>query len=195
MSKKINIAIFASGSGSNAEELIKYFNSHPLIQVSLILSNKKDAYVLERAKKFAIPAITFNKDTYLNPDMFLPILINQKIDFIILAGFLWLIPEYLVNFYQGKIINIHPALLPKFGGKGMYGRYVHEAVKLSNEKETGITIHLVNKNYDEGDIVFQEKVSLNHSDTPDTIASKVHQLEHKYYPIISEQIVKKVFGV
>lgn len=177
-----HIAIFASGSGSNAEEIVKFFNSNNAASVSLILSNKADAYVLERAKKYDIPTITFNRNQLKDPDQVLAQLKDYDIDFIVLAGFLWLMPVEIIKAYPNKIVNIHPALLPKYGGKGMYGMKVHEAVVENKEMESGITIHFVNEKYDEGKIILQAKCSIESSDTPEMVAQKVHALEYEHYP-------------
>lgn len=187
MNKKAKIVIFASGGGSNAEEIIKYFRGNPFIEVVLVLSNNPEAYVLERARKLGIEAQVFSKPQFKDPGTLLELLETKHVSHIVLAGFLWLIPEYLINAFPERIINIHPALLPKYGGKGMYGMKVHQAVRESNEKETGITIHLVNKKYDEGRILFQERCNVESGDTPEEIARKVHILEYKSYPKIIEQ--------
>jgi len=184
------LAIFASGNGSNAEEIIKYFNNKPEVEVSLILSNKPDAYVLQRAKKNSVKSEVFSaKD--LREGRVLEQLKANKIDFIVLAGFLLLIPSSLVEAYPNRIINIHPALLPKHGGKGMYGDRVHQAVKDSGDTQTGITIHYVNAKYDEGQIIFQATCDIEPENTADTIASKVHQLEYAHYPRVVEETVNK----
>ncbi len=178
------IAIFASGSGSNAQNIVEYFENNPLVKVQLILANKPDAFVLERAKNLGIPSIVFNRDDFYKSNNVLDILDINEIDFVVLAGFLWLIPDNLIHKYPSKIINIHPALLPKYGGKGMYGAKVHEAVRASGDKETGITIHYVNEKYDKGQIIFQTKTKIEKTDTPDSIAQKVHELEYKNFPKI-----------
>ena len=181
-----NIAIFASGGGSNAEAIIQHFKDHKSIKVSLIVSNKKNAYVLERARKHQIPSLRINRDLFYNSTDILSQLKRQQIDVIILAGFLWLIPEYLIDSYLDRILNIHPALLPKYGGKGMYGHHVHQAVKDNKEKISGITIHLVNKEYDKGRHLLQATAVLDPEDSPDDIASKVLKLEHRYFPQVIE---------
>jgi len=183
------IALFASGSGTNVENIAEYFKNHSDIEIALILSNKSDAYVLKRAKKMEIKAMVFNRKQFYNTDNILNTLKDENIDFIVLAGFLWLIPNNLLQEYPQKIINIHPALLPKYGGKGMYGDKVHKAVVDNKEKESGITIHYVNEKYDEGDIIFQAKCKVLPNDTPDDVASKVHNLEYKHFPEIIEKIV------
>lgn len=183
------IAIFASGSGSNAEKITEYFKNNDKIDVSLILTNNPKAYVLERARRLQVPAVTFNREELRNTDKVIQILKDHKVDFVVLAGFLLLIPENLVEAYPNRIINIHPALLPKFGGKGMYGDKVHEAVKSAGERETGISIHYVNSKYDEGEIIFQAKCPVTEEDTPETVAGKVHQLEYQHYPQVIESVI------
>jgi len=184
-----NIAIFASGSGTNAENIINYFNDRDEINIPLIVSNKPDAYVLSRAKKYKVPTLILNKKEFYETDKIIADLYQYKIDVIVLAGFLWLIPTYLINAFTDKIINLHPALLPKFGGKGMYGSHVHQAVIDAKEKESGITIHVVNEIYDEGKIIFQAKCVVNENDTPETLSQKIHQLEYKFFPLIIERFL------
>jgi phosphoribosylglycinamide formyltransferase 1 len=176
------LAIFASGSGTNAEAIFKHFQEHSTIEVVTLLSNNPHAYALERAKKFNVPTFVFNRIQFRESEDVLNYLKERRVTHIVLAGFMWLVPMNLVKAFPGKIINIHPALLPKFGGKGMYGMHVHEAVKAAGESETGITIHEVNERYDEGRILFQAKCSIEVTDTPDQIATKVHSLEHLHYP-------------
>lgn len=188
----IKIAIFASGSGSNAEKITQYFNGMPEIGVSLILSNNPNAYVLERAKMLDIESVTFSREE-LKSSKVLEVLQQHQIDFIVLAGFLLLVPENLVEAYPNRIVNIHPALLPKHGGKGMYGDKVHEAVKSSRDLETGITIHYVNNRYDEGELIFQAKCAVTESDTPKTVADKVHALEYQHYPHVIETVINNSF--
>jgi len=185
----IKIAIFASGSGSNAENLFRYFQNHLYIQVSCLLCNKQDAFVLERAQKWQTPAYIFNKTDFEENGKVAEILAKYEIDWIVLAGFLWLVPEWLVAKYPQKIINIHPALLPKYGGKGMYGMKVHQAVWENKETYTGITIHYANAVYDEGEMIFQAKTPISPDDTPETIAEKVHQLEYKHLPEVLEKVI------
>lgn len=183
----IKIALFASGSGSNAENIANYHSKSSVFEFPLIISNKADAYVHERAKKLQIPSFTFPREVFLAGDEIITLLKEYEIDYIVLAGFLLKIPTSLVEAYPNKIINIHPALLPKFGGKGMYGQHVHQAVADAGETESGITIHYVNGNYDEGNIIFQAKCPILPTDTPDMIAEKVHALEYEHFPrIISE---------
>jgi phosphoribosylglycinamide formyltransferase 1 len=188
---KSRIAIFASGSGTNAEQIMLRFQQHTQIEVALVLSNKSDAFVLERAKKFGVPSKVFTRQQFRETEEVLGWLTENRITHVVLAGFMWLMPENIIRAYPNKIINIHPALLPKYGGKGMYGHHVHEAVKAAGEKETGITIHLVNEHYDEGKILFQATTKLDGTDTPHTIAGKVHALEYQHYP---EQIERWIKG-
>ncbi len=189
----INIAIFASGSGSNAQKIAEYFSESKDIKVKLIASNNPKAFVLERAKNLNIPSFVFDRATFYHSTDLLNALKAHQIDFIVLAGFMWLVPTYLVAAFPNKMVNIHPALLPKYGGKGMYGDFVHEAVAEAGEQESGITIHYVNEHYDEGNIIFQAKCQLSPSDTPQTIAEKVHALEYQYYPEVIEAEVRKSF--
>ena len=183
----IKIALFASGSGSNAENIANYYSKSTVFEFPLIISNKADAYVHERAKKLQIPSFTFSREDFLAGDKIITFLKEHNIEYIVLAGFLLKIPDSLVEAYPNKIINVHPALLPKFGGKGMYGQHVHRAVADAGETESGITIHYVNGNYDEGNVIFQAKCPVLPTDTPDMIAEKVHALEYEHFPrIISE---------
>ncbi|MET2986671.1 phosphoribosylglycinamide formyltransferase [Aureibaculum conchae] len=184
------IVILASGSGTNAENIIKYFQKSNVITITHVLSNNKDAKVLKRAKRLKISNSSFNKDDFFNTDKVLNIL-KDKADFIVLAGFLWKIPKNIINDFPDRIINIHPALLPNYGGKGMYGDNVHKAVVINKEKETGITIHYVNENYDEGAIIFQAKVEVDEGDSFEDVAQKVHQLEYEHFPKVIEQTLLK----
>lgn len=183
------IAIFASGNGTNAQRIMEYFQGSHQISVGLILSNNRNAYVMERARKAKIPTICFNRKEFYESNFILDILTVQGIGFIVLAGFLWLIPGYLLDAYKGNIINIHPALLPKYGGKGMYGMRVHEAVIQSGDKESGISIHYVNEKYDDGQIIFQAKCMVEAIDTPESLAEKIHILEHANYPRVIESVI------
>ena len=183
-----NIAIFASGSGSNAENIIKFFKKHPTIRVGLVASNNPDARVLQRARSLSVPTVILNRiDLHTNKAF--RVLKKQQIHFIVLAGFLVKIPTNIISEYNQKIINIHPSLLPKHGGKGMYGRRVHEKVKSSGDTETGITIHFVNENYDEGTIIFQAKSTINKNATIKTIEKKVRNLEIQFFPYIIERVI------
>lgn len=188
MDKIIKIALFASGSGTNVENIANYFKGKTTAKPVCVLCNNPDAFVLERAKRLGLESMTFTRTEFNDGKKIMEYLAKHDIDMIILAGFLWLVPQYLIDAYPSRIVNIHPALLPKFGGKGMYGMHVHEAVKQSGETETGITIHLIDGNYDKGSTVFQAKVAIDPSDTPDDIANKVHALEYKYYPEVIEKI-------
>ena len=183
------IAIFASGNGTNADNICHYFAKHPVIKVFLIVSNRKAAGVFEVAARQGIPSLYINKEGWLDPRLLMKELDQRNIDFIVLAGFLKLIPPALIHAYTKKIINIHPALLPKYGGKGMFGMHVHEAVFQAKEKETGISIHYVNEHYDEGDIIFQAKKGLHANATPHQIAEHVHSLEMKYFPKVIEDVL------
>jgi phosphoribosylglycinamide formyltransferase-1 len=182
------IAILASGSGTNAENIIKYFKNSDSISVAQVLSNKKDAKVLERASYLNIPNRSFDKNDFIATDEVLNFL-KENADYVILAGFLWKIPSKIIDAFPNKIINIHPALLPKYGGKGMYGMHVHNAVVENKEKQTGITIHFVNENYDGGAIIFQKSFEVLESDTPDDVAQKIHVLEYEYFPKVIEKAI------
>lgn len=183
------LAIFASGTGSNAKRLIDYFSGNKDISVALLISNRKEAGALEIARQADIPAINFSKEEFYNSSTVIEKLISEKIDFIVLAGFLIKIPDNILKVYENKIINIHPALLPDFGGKGMYGINVHKAVIESGKKESGITIHLVNEHYDEGKILFQAKCFVLKTDTPELLAARVQQLEHRYFPRVVQDYI------
>jgi phosphoribosylglycinamide formyltransferase-1 len=185
------IVVFASGSGTNAENIIKFFNTTKIAKVTQVLCNNEHAKVFERCKNLNVNCLLFNKDEFLKEDTILNLL-KKEADYIILAGFLWKIPAKIIEVFPKKIINIHPALLPKYGGKGMYGMNVHRAVKANSEKETGITIHYVNENYDEGAVIYQAKTTLNENDTPETIAEKIHLLEERYFSRIIESVILEV---
>jgi len=184
----IKIAIFASGSGSNAENIANYYSKSSIFEFPLIISNKADAFVHERAKELQIPSFTFSREDFLAGEKIITLLKEHDIEYIVLAGFLLKIPTVLIDAYPNKIVNIHPALLPKFGGKGMYGHHVHQAVVDAKEMESGITIHYVNGNYDEGNIIFQAKCPVLPTDTSDTIAEKVHSLEYEHFPRVIGEI-------
>ena len=185
------IAIFASGSGSNAENIVRYFSGNDEIEIALILSNKKEAFVHERAKKLGVPSYTFSKTEFDEADLILETLQQYNIDFIVLAGFLLKVSPPLLKAFPNRIINIHPALLPKYGGKGMYGDRVHRAVMEAGEKESGISIHYVNEHYDEGAIIFQATCEVLPGDTPGDMARRVHRLEYKHFPEVIEKIVRE----
>lgn len=183
----------ASGSGTNAEEIFKHFRGHAHIEVVLLMCNNPSAFVLERARKHHIKSLTFTRQEFAEGEIIKGALEEAGVTHIVLAGFLWMIPAYLLKMFPDRIINIHPALLPKYGGKGMYGAMVHMAVKAAREKETGITIHLVNEQYDEGRILFQARCPIAEDLSPDDIANCVHKLEHEHYPkVIEEWILESV---
>jgi len=184
----LKIALFASGSGSNAENIIRYFANSEKFAFPIIISNKSDAFVHERASLLHVPSVTFSREDFLEGKKILDFLLQHNIDYIVLAGFLLKIPQAVIDAFPDKIINIHPALLPKYGGKGMFGHHVHQAVADAGEIESGITIHYVNSNYDEGNIVFQAKCPVHPTDTADMIAEKVHVLEYEYYPRVIEDL-------
>jgi phosphoribosylglycinamide formyltransferase 1 len=188
----VKLAIFASGTGTNAQKLIDHFKNSPVATVALIVCNKTGAGVLDIAAREGIPSLLIEKEQFFRGDAYLPQLKESGIHFIVLAGFLWKIPKTLIEAYPRRIVNIHPALLPKFGGKGMYGQYVHEAVLQAGEVETGITIHYVDEHYDNGDIIFQTACPILDGDTPETIAQRIHQLEHLHYPRVVEEAVKNI---
>ncbi|MBU6169819.1 MAG: phosphoribosylglycinamide formyltransferase [Bacteroidetes bacterium] len=187
-----NIAILASGAGSNAQKILEHFSDRMDIAVRLIVSNKQEAGVLNIAKVASVDTLVVSRDSFYTKTDLLVELDKRNIDFIVLAGFLWLIPPYLIQHYPNRIVNIHPALLPKYGGKGMYGHFVHEAVHLAKDTHSGITIHYVNEKYDEGSIVFQERCEILPSDQPIDIARKVQVLEHSYYPTVIDQLVSSL---
>jgi phosphoribosylglycinamide formyltransferase-1 len=187
--EKKKVAIFASGSGTNAENIVRYFRKTKSAEVIIILTNNKNAYVIERARKLGVECLVFSRNTFYQKEEILAILKKLGTDIIVLAGFLWLVPGYLLSSFPGRIINIHPALLPKYGGKGMYGHVVHEAVIRSGDPESGITIHYVNEKYDEGAIIFQARCSVQPGYTADDLAEKIHELEYKYYPEVIEKVL------
>lgn len=184
-----NIAIFASGAGSNAQKIIDHFKQSDKARVSVIVCNKPGAGVLQIAEREGIASILIEKEAFLHSDKYIQLLKEQKIDLVVLAGFLWKIPANLVQAFPNRIINIHPALLPKFGGKGMYGHFVHEAVIAAGEKESGITIHFVNEKYDDGETILQERIIITPEDTPESVARKVQALEHQWFPVIVERLL------
>ena len=184
------IAIFASGTGSNALKIIEHFKEKDIATIALVISNKPSAPVLEKAKVNHIPTIIISRQSFYHSEELLELFKERGIDFIVLAGFLWLMPAYLVSAYQEKMVNIHPALLPKYGGKGMYGMNVHRAVHAAKEPTSGITIHWVNNNYDEGDIIFQASCNITSDDTPENISAKVRTLEHQHFPRVIEDLLR-----
>ena len=183
------ILIFASGSGTNAQNIIEYFNELVEINVSLVFSNNKDAKVLDRAKNLVVDTVVFTREDLYQNSKVIEMLANEQPDLIVLAGFLWLIPSSIIKKFPNKIVNIHPALLPKYGGKGMYGMHVHRAVIDNNETESGVTIHFVNEEYDAGDIIFQATCPVEKDDTPDLLAQRIHTLEHEHFPKVIEKVL------
>lgn len=187
--EKVNVAVFVSGGGTNCENLIRYFQHSETVNIALVVSNKADAYALVRAERFDIPTTVVLKAELNNPDVMMPLMQRYDIQFIVLAGFLPLVPDYLIDAYPRRIINLHPALLPKFGGKGMWGHHVHEAVKAAGEKETGMTVHYVTPVCDGGEIIAQYRTALSPNDTVDDIAEKEHQLEMEFFPKVVEEVL------
>lgn len=187
----VNIAIFVSGSGSNCENIIQYFQHNEQVHIALVVSNRSDAYALVRAKKLNIPTAVLPKADFNNKDKVLKLMADYRIDFIVLAGFLLMIPDWLISVYQRRMINLHPALLPKFGGMGMYGHHVHEAVRKANETETGMTVHWVSTVCDGGEIIAQFRTPITPDDTPDDIADKEHILEMEHFPRVIETILRQ----
>lgn len=188
------IAIFASGSGSNAENIANYFSESNEVEISLIVTNNPQAGVIQRARKLHIPVVVFDRKTFYESDRILELLLNQGIDLIVLAGFMMLIPASLVAAFPSRMVNIHPALLPKYGGKGMYGHFVHEAVVAAGETESGITVHFVNEFYDEGNVIAQFPCALSPGDSPEDVATKVQKLEHEHFPKIVEEVLNSMDG-
>lgn len=188
--KKKKIAIMASGNGTNAERIFEYFKERHDCEVAILISNKSDAYVLERARNHNIPTLIINRESFYQTDEIIRFLDDQDICLIVLAGFLWLVPVPMIKAFPRRIINIHPALLPSYGGKGMYGMRVHEAVIESGDKESGITIHYVDEIYDHGESIFQARVKVSKKDTPSTLAQKIHELEYKHYPQVIDKVLE-----
>ena len=193
--KKINIAIFVSGGGTNCENLIRYFKGSDSVNCALVVSNKADAYALVRAERLGVPTAVATKPELNDETVMMPLMERYGIDFVVLAGFLPLVPNFLIEAFPRRIINIHPALLPKYGGKGMWGHHVHEAVKAAGETETGMTVHYVTPVCDSGEIIAQYKTALSPTDTADDIAEKEHHLEMAYYPKVVEQVLRETFGL
>ncbi|MCR4660354.1 MAG: phosphoribosylglycinamide formyltransferase [Bacteroidales bacterium] len=185
----IRLAVLGSGNGTNAQRIAEYFSGNPAVEVACIVYNKPDAYIATRARNLGIEARYFGRDDFYRSNRVADYLAQKKTDWVILAGFLWLVPANLLQAYPGHIINIHPALLPLYGGRGMYGEHVHEAVIAHHETESGITIHLVDEQYDHGTILFQARCSVSPNDTPDTLAQKIHSLEYEHFPRVIEQTV------
>ena len=190
--REVRIAIFVSGGGTNCENLIRYFRDSDFVKCALVVSNKPDAYALVRAERLGVPTAVITKQQLNSPDETMPLLRDYGIDFIVLAGFLPLVPDYLIEAFPRRIVNLHPALLPKFGGKGMWGHHVHEAVKAAGETETGMTVHYVTPVCDGGEIIAQFRTSLSPDDTVDDIAEKEHQLEMAHFPQVVEQVLREV---
>lgn len=193
-SSQERIAIFASGSGSNALQIIQYFRDHPTISVELVISNRPQAAVLDKAKQHGIDTLILTRQAFYETETLLDKLKARKITFLVLAGFLWLVPAYLIRAFPRRIVNIHPALLPRYGGKGMYGIHVHRAVKAAGDRFSGMTIHYVNEHYDEGNIIFQANCPLDPADSPEDIAAKVLRLEHAHYAPVIEKILTEHRG-
>jgi phosphoribosylglycinamide formyltransferase-1 len=188
------LAVFASGAGSNADQIIRRFSDHPSIRVELVVCNRPEAGVINIAKAADIPVLMIEKSRFMKGDCYIPDLSSHKIDVIVLAGFLWKVPDILVSAYRGRILNIHPALLPAHGGKGMYGMHVHEAVISAGDDKSGITIHLVDEQYDHGTTLFQADLTIEPGETPESLASRIHALEHKYFPSVIESFVLELDG-
>ena len=182
------LAVFVSGGGTNLQRIAEYFAPNPEVEIACVVSNNKDAYANQRAKNLGIPLKVIDRQQF-NDKWFSEELKSLNVDLVVLAGFLWLVPQHLIDAFPNKIINIHPALLPKYGGKGFYGHHVHEAVVAAHEKESGITIHYVNERYDSGNIIFQAKVALSKNDTPDDVAAKIHVLEQMNFPVVIENLL------
>jgi phosphoribosylglycinamide formyltransferase-1 len=189
MNKKINIAIFVSGNGTNCENIIRYFKNSEKANVALVVSNREDAYALTRAEKLGVPTSVMPKSKFNDKTLLMSLMREYDIEFVVLAGFLLMVPKFLIEAYPHRIVNIHPALLPKYGGKGMYGMHVHESVRANNETESGITIHYVSEQCDAGEIIFQAKTPVELSDTPEDIAAHIHVLEQKYFPQIIDKVL------
>lgn len=192
MKKEINIAIFGSGNGSNAQRISEYFTDNKEIKIATFVTNKKDAYIIERAKNLEIPCRIFDRNDFYHSDNVIDYLKEMQIDIVVLAGFLWLVPENILQSYPRRVINIHPALLPLYGGKGMYGMNVHRAVIDNKEVESGITIHFVDEKYDEGTTIFQAKCNITPDDTAETLAQKIHLLEYEHFPKVIEQVIADI---
>ena len=189
MEKPIRLAILGSGNGTNAQQISEYFAGRTDVEVACIIYNKRDAYIAERAKRLGIESRYFGRADFYENGAVMDYLRQKQVDWLILAGFLWLVPQEMLAAYPGRIINIHPALLPKYGGKGMYGHHVHEAVVANHETESGITIHIVDEHYDRGTTLFQARCSVTPDDTPDTLAAKIHLLEKEHFPRVIDQTI------
>lgn len=189
MEERKRIAIFASGNGTNCENIIRYFQAKGDAEIAFVLSNKADAYALVRARRLGVKTVVMTRDTFNDESAVMELMRRERVGFIVLAGFLLLVPPFLIDAFDHRMVNIHPALLPKYGGKGMYGRHVHEAVKAAGESETGMTVHWVTREYDSGAIIAQYKTAISPTDTVDDIAAKEHELEMKYFPEVIDRIV------
>ena len=183
------LALFASGNGSNVQRIAEYFKDNPHVEISAVFTNNPNAGVLKRCSVLGLTAVIFNKNDFYNSTKIVDMVKAFDVDLIVLAGFLLLVPENFIKEFKNRIINIHPALLPKYGGKGMYGHHVHEAVIKNNEKKSGITIHYVNEHYDEGQTIFQAEVVIDKGETPESLAEKIHELEYKYFPVVIEKLL------
>lgn len=190
--KMRNLVVLASGSGSNAENIIRFFKLSKNVKVSYLLSNRPDAYALQRAKALGVSTMVFNRDDFYNNGKVANFLREEQPDLIVLAGFLWLVPQEIIKNFPNRIINIHPALLPKYGGKGMYGDKVHRAIIENGERESGITIHFVNEKYDEGSTIFQARCTLSADETSSSLAEKIHNLEHEHFPRVIQQVLESL---
>lgn len=194
MDKPVRLAILGSGNGTNAQQISEYFASRTDVEVACIIYNKRDAYIAERARNLGIESHYFGRADFYENHAVLGYLATKEVDWVILAGFLWLVPQELLQAYPGRIINIHPALLPKYGGRGMYGHHVHEAVVAAHERESGITIHIVDEHYDRGTTLFQARCQVTPDDTPDTLAAKIHLLEKEHFPRVIDETIKASRG-
>ncbi len=192
MEHRIRLCIFVSGNGTNCENIIQYFQQKGNADIAFVLSNSAKAFALERAKRLGVKTYVLSKAEINDENVLLPLMKKEQVDFIVLAGFLLMIPDFLIKAYDHRMINLHPALLPKFGGKGMYGHHVHEAVKAAGETETGMTVHWVNRKYDDGEILAQYRTPISPDDTPDDIAAKEHALEMKYFPKVIDEVISKI---
>lgn len=190
MDKSVRLAILGSGNGTNAQQISEYFAGRNDVEVACIIYNVKDAFIAQRAKNLGIESHYFGRADFYENHAVLDYLRQKQTDWVILAGFLWLVPQEILDAYPGRVINIHPALLPKYGGRGMYGHHVHEAVVAAGERESGITIHIVDENYDRGTILFQARCTVDPDDTPDTLAAKIHLLEKEHFPRVIDETVK-----
>lgn len=192
MKDRVRLCIFVSGNGTNCENIIQYFQQKGNADIAFVLSNSAKAFALERAKRLGVKTYVLSKAEINDENVLLPLMKKEQVDFIVLAGFLLMIPDFLINAYDHRMINLHPALLPKFGGKGMYGHHVHEAVKAAGETETGMTVHWVNRKYDDGEILAQYRTPVSPDDTTDDIAAKEHALEMKYFPKVIDEVISKI---